>query len=215
MIGVRYKIVERVLDVPLENPAYPGFFMGAYKTVIASWTAEHAIIYRPNIKELGDTPLVRVNSACFTGDIFGDRRCDCTEQMFAAMNEIVKKPGLVIYHFHHEGRGLGFTDKLITYKRMKDENVSTFDAMKSIANTDDLRTYSSAILILNDLGIKRIRLMTNNPCKKKALEDNGIEIVDTVPLIISRPEIRCYLECKRNEQGHAIQFPKEAGRPTL
>jgi len=98
---------------------------------------------------------------------------------------------------------------------MKDEKISTFDAMKSIANTDDLRTYSSAVLILNDLGIKKIRLMTNNPRKKKALEENGIEIVETVPLIISRPEIRNYLKCKRNEQGHSIHFPKETGRLTL
>lgn len=204
MNAVKYSIVDKILDVPLHNPAYSGFFMGAYKTAMANWVAEHALLYQPSIGFLGNVPLVRINSACFTGDIFGDRRCDCTEQLFAAMDLVREEPGLIIYHFHHEGRGLGITSKLATYKQMAKEGLSTFQAMHAVANRDDLRTYASAILILKDLGIDRLRLMTNNPQKKAVLEENGIKVVDTVGLVSERLEIQEYLETKRAEQGHAI-----------
>lgn len=206
MAYVKYKIVEKVLDVALQNPDYPGFFMGAYQTIIGTRVAEHAVVYKPTIEELGENPLVRINSACFTGDIFGDRRCDCTEQMFAAMDMIKDDPGLVIYHFHHEGRGLGFTSKLGTYKRMAKDGVSTFAAMRDEVNQDDLRQYGSAVLILKDLGITRLRLMSNNPIKRQTLEENGIVVTETVPVVIHRQEIRSYLDTKQKEQGHSFNF---------
>lgn len=157
MPTIRYNIVERVLDVPLINEKYPGFFMGGYKTNFATWIAEHAVIYRPSIAELGDSPLLRINSACYTGDIFGDKRCDCTEQLYLAMDSIKESPGIIIYHMHHEGRGLGFTSKLSTYKKMENDGVSTFKAMEDLSNSNDLRTYGSTILILQDLGIRSVR----------------------------------------------------------
>lgn len=206
----KYKIIEKVLDVPLQNIQYPGFMLGAYHTIIGHSSAEHAILYKPRIGELGEAPLVRINSACFTGDIFGDRRCDCTEQLFAAMDQIAANPGLIIYHFHHEGRGLGFTGKLSTYKQMEEEEISTFEAMKNKVDVQDLRRYGSAILILKDLGLTKIRLITNNPEKRGVLENNGIEVVETVPVIIDRPEIRRYLATKQAEQGHAIHFNDRA-----
>ncbi|MDD3371786.1 MAG: GTP cyclohydrolase [Alphaproteobacteria bacterium] len=198
------------MDVPLQNPSYPGFFMGAYKTAMASWVAEHALIYRPSIETLGDAPLVRINSACFTGDIFGDRRCDCTEQMFSALDLIGESAGLLIYHFHHEGRGLGFTSKLETYKKMDAEGVSTFCAMREVSNRNDLRTYASSMVILEDLGITRLRLMTNNPLKKQVLEENGFEVVETVPIVSKRKELKSYLKSKCAEQGHLIDFGEES-----
>jgi GTP cyclohydrolase II len=208
MQTIRYNIVEKVIDVNLRNPNYPGFLMGAYKTNFSTWIAEHAIIYRTSLSELGDNPLVRINSACFTGDIFGDRRCECTEQLFSAMDLIKHEPGLIIYHFHHEGRGLGFSSKLMTYKRMQDEGISTFQAMHDLSNKNDFRNYGSAVLILQDLGIRRIRLITNNPNKKFILEHNGIEVVETVGLVIDRPELRSYLRTKQEEQGHFIDFDR-------
>lgn len=180
--------------------------MGAYKTCFGTWIAEHAILYRPSLSELGDAPLVRINSACFTGDIFGDRRCDCTEQLHSAIERIQHEPGLIIYHLHHEGRGLGLTSKLLTYKRMAEQNISTFAAMNSLSNRNDLRTYGSAVLILHDLGVRRIRLLTNNPNKKFILEQNGIEIAETIGLISERADIKQYLKSKKDEQGHFIDF---------
>lgn len=208
MQTIRYNIVEKTLDVPLDNKNFPNLKMGAYKTNFSTWIAEHAIIYGPNIEALSDCPIVRINSACFTGDIFGDRRCDCTEQLDIAMRRINEDGGLIIYHFHHEGRGLGFSSKLITYKKMMEEGRSTFEAMEEISNKNDLRTYGSAILILNDLGIKRIRLMTNNPNKKFVIESNGIEVVETIGVISKDPSITEYLQTKVNEQGHSIEFEK-------
>lgn len=201
-----YKIIDKVFDVPLRNPNYPDFMLGSYQTLIVSSTAQHGLIYKPKIDELGDVPLVRINSACLTGDIFGDRRCDCTEQLFAAMDMIANDPGLIIYHMHHEGRGLGLTAKLATYKAMEERGISTFEAMRERVSVPDLRKYGSSIAILKDLGINKIRLITNNPEKRKVLEDHGIEVVETVPVLINRPEIRKYLATKRIEQGHSIHF---------
>jgi 3,4-dihydroxy 2-butanone 4-phosphate synthase/GTP cyclohydrolase II len=203
---IRYNIVEKVLDVELYNSAYTGFKMGAYKTCLGTWVAEHAIVYQPSLDALQGTPLLRINSACFTGDIFGDRRCDCTEQLHSALNMLKHDVGIVIYHFHHEGRGLGITSKLSTYKRMAEDGISTFTAMSSLTNVNDLRSYGSAVLILNDLGIRRVRLITNNPNKKFVLEKNGIEVVETIGTIVTRPDVRQYLETKRDEQGHFIDF---------
>lgn len=207
MLLPRYKIIDKVLDVPMQNPSYPGFMMGSYQTLIVSSTAQHALIYKPDVASLTDTvPLVRINSACYSGDIFGDRRCDCTEQLFATMNMIESTPGLILYHFNHEGRGLGFTAKLSTYKKMSEEGISTFDAMIDRVGVPDLRRYGSAIVILKDLGIKKIRLATNNPDKKNVLEENGIEVVETVPVVINRPDIQKYLATKITQQGHTINF---------
>jgi GTP cyclohydrolase II len=206
MQAIRYNIVEKVLDVPLQNPDYPGLFMGSYKTCFGSWVAEHAIIYTEPLSPPGVDPLVRINSACFTGDIFGDRRCDCTEQLFLTMDMVREQGGLIIYHLHHEGRGLGLTAKLSTYKEMAERGVSTFAAMAALTNRNDLRSYGSAVLILNDLGVKRLRLVTNNPNKKFVLEQNGFEIAETVGVISTRPNIRQYLKTKQEEQGHFIDF---------
>jgi len=206
LTNIRYTVVEKVLDVDLQNSSYPGFKMGAYKTCLGTWIAEHALIYYPSLEAVQDAPLLRINSACFTGDIFGDRRCDCTEQLHNALSLIKDSNGIVIYHFHHEGRGLGLTSKLGTYKRMAEEGISTFSAMSALTNTNDLRSYGSAVLILHDLGILRVRLITNNPNKKFVLEKNGIEVIETIGTIVDRPDLRQYLEAKRDEQGHYIDF---------
>jgi len=148
--------------------------------------------------------LVRINSACFTGDIFHDQRCDCNEQLLKAMELIKNEPGLIIYHLHHEGRGLGLVSKLATYKQMAEEGISTFEAMERIVNKNDLRTYGSALLILNDLKIKRLKLITNNPNKKEILEKNGIEVVDVIGSVSQKPSLKRYLKSKAEEQNHMI-----------
>lgn len=204
MESIRYTIVDKVLDVPLQNPAYPGLFVGAYKTCLSTWVAEHAIIYQPSINALGDTPIGRVHSACFTGEIFGDRRCDCSEQLHLAMNRLVAEPGMIIYHLHHEGRGFGLVTKLLAQKHMVEKGITTFQAMKKVVNREDLRTYGSTVCILHDLGIRRLRLLTSNPNKKAVLESNGIEVVETIGLISKRPEIQEYLKTKKYAQRYII-----------
>lgn len=207
MPAVRSQIVDRVLGVPLDNKDFPGFMLGAFKTNVATQVAEHGVVYRPSIKGLGATPLVRLNSACFTGDIFGDRRCDCSEQLQAALHRMRTEPGLLIYHFHHDGRGLGYTAKLAAYKKMLEEHKDSFQATRELVNRADIRTYSSAVAILHSLGITRLRLMSNNPQKRLALEANGIEVVETVGIVSTREDLHNYLLHKQLQQGHSIDRP--------
>lgn len=204
MLAVRSQIVERVLGVPLQNADFPGFMLGAFKTNVATQTTEHGVVYRPSIEGLGLTPLVRINSACFTGDIFGDRRCDCSEQLQAALRRMLTEPGLVIYHFHHDGRGLGYTAKLAAYKKMLEEHKDSFQATRELANRADIRTYGSAVAILRSLGITRLRLLSNNPRKRLALESNGIQVVETVGIVSTREDLHNYLLSKQVRQGHSI-----------
>jgi len=204
MLGLRSQIIDRVLGVPLENSDYPGFMLGAFKTNVATQTAEHGVIYRPSIEGLGPTPLVRINSACFTGDIFGDRRCDCSEQLQVALTRMITEPGLVIYHLHHDGRGLGYTAKLAAYKKMIEEKKDSFQATCELANRADIRTYSSSVAILHSLGITRVRLLSNNPRKRYALETNGIEVVETIGIVSTREDLHGYLLSKQLRQGHLI-----------
>ena len=207
MKTIRYEVVESIVGIPLVHEHFQGFMMGGFKTVLASTVAEHAILYKPSIQSLKDTvPLVRINSACFTGDIFGDRRCDCNEQLIEALKMIEKEGGLVIYHFHHEGRGVGFTSKLRTYQMMEDPSVNTFEAMNTLTNRMDLRNYGSAVLILQNLGIRRLQLITNNPNKRLVLEENGIEVVSTRKVVINRPAIKKYLVTKQEIQGHSMDI---------
>lgn len=203
--AIRHRVIERVLGVPLQRAEYPGFRMGAIKTNLASSVAEHGLVYRPDIDLLGPDPLVRINSACFTGDIFGDMRCDCSDQLRAAFDMIRAQPGLIIYHFHHEGRGVGYTSKLAAYKRMLDDGMDTFEATRDIVNRVDLRSYGAAVAILHDLGLTTVRLLTNNPEKRIVLEANGISVVETVPVRPRRShELHAYLASKRRAQGHVF-----------
>ena len=198
------RVVDRVLDVPLQNAELPGFMLGAFRTEVGAQAAEHGIIYRPGIEGLGPCPLVRINSACFTGDIFGDTRCDCSEQLQIALQQVLIEPGLVIYHLHHDGRGLGYTQKLAAYKRMLEEGTDSFEAASDVAGRADFREYGSAVAILRNLGISRIRLLTNNPGKRSALEARGIEVVDMVGIVSTREELRPYLLSKQLRQAHQI-----------
>jgi GTP cyclohydrolase II len=198
------QVVDRVLDIPLQNAELPGFMLGAFRTQVGTQAAEHGIIYRPSIEGLGPYPLVRINSACFTGDIFGDRRCDCSEQFQAALKRILVEPGLVIYHFHHDGRGLGYTTKLAAYKKMLEEDKDSFEATCDVASRADIRVYSSTAAILHNLGITRLRLLTNNPWKRSALEARGIEVVEMVGIVSTREDLRNYLLSKQLRQGHLI-----------
>jgi GTP cyclohydrolase II len=205
MSGTKLQIVDKVFGIPLTSPDREKFFLGSYKIAYKNAETETAILYSPELENLGPAPLVRINSACFTSDIFGDQRCDCNEQLNQAMDALSKEAGLIIYHFHHEGRGAGLTTKLRVTSRMLSQNISTFEAMRLELSKQDLRQYRTAVLILNDLGITRVRLMTNNPEKIAALQSGGIEIVSTEKIFSYRPNLAVYLASKVQEQGHSIE----------
>ncbi len=150
--------------------------------------------------------LVRVHSSCATGDIFGSLRCDCGPQLHKAM-EIVEKEGKgVVVYMNQEGRGIGLMNKIRTYK-LQEEGVDTVDANTQLGFKDDERDYGVGAQILRAIGVKKIRLLTNNPVKRAGLEGYGLEIVETVHNEIAPNKFNAhYLETKRDRMGHFLEL---------
>ncbi len=147
---------------------------------------------------------VRVHSECLTGDIFHSLKCDCGQQLDAAMRIIEEKKGAVIY-LRQEGRGIGIINKILAYKH-QEQGMDTIEANEALGLEADYRDYSIAADILESLGIKQIRLITNNPDKIENLTAHDIEVVERIPLIIPANEInRAYLETKKNSMGHLLK----------
>jgi len=144
---------------------------------------------------------IRIHSECLTGDLFTSKRCDCGEQLDAAMQVAAEKGGVVLY-LRQEGRGMGLIPKLKAYN-IQDTGVNTADANTHLGFAVDSREYGEAIAMMHDLGISKVHLLTNNPLKVKALEDSDIEVVSRVPVIISpKEENKKYMETKRDLMGH-------------
>nr|MBQ6740683.1 GTP cyclohydrolase II [Synergistaceae bacterium] len=155
-----------------------------------------------NLRDESDSILVRVHSECFTGDVLGSLRCDCGPQLHAAMAHIAEEGRGVVLYMRQEGRGIGLLNKLKAYK-LQDEGLDTVDANIALGFPPDMRDYRTGAEILMDLGLKRIRLMTNNPKKITGLEHYGIEIVDRVPLLIKANKFNeKYLNTKEVRMGH-------------
>ena len=155
--------------------------------------------------------LVRVHSQCLTGDAFGSMRCDCGGQLDLAMRAIAQEGrGLVIYEFQ-EGRGIGLMAKLQAYE-LQDAGFDTIEANHALGFKTDLRDFSLAAAILHDLRVRRVRLLTNNPRKVRALEDGGIEIVERLPCDVGpTAHSLAYLRTKKREMGHTVSL--DAHRP--
>ncbi|MGB3842205.1 MAG: bifunctional 3,4-dihydroxy-2-butanone-4-phosphate synthase/GTP cyclohydrolase II [Bacteroidales bacterium] len=154
--------------------------------------------------EADESILVRVHSSCVTGDIFGSYKCDCGPQLHRAMQMIENEGKGVIVYMNQEGRGIGLLNKLKAY-HLQEEGLDTVDANLALGFKDDERDYGIGAQILRALGAKKIRLITNNPIKKIALEGYGLEIVETIPLEIEpNPYNRFYLQTKATKMGHKI-----------
>ncbi|GAA0034181.1 GTP cyclohydrolase II [Brevibacterium metallidurans] len=151
-------------------------------------------------------PLVRVHSECMTGDVFGSHRCDCGEQLDRAMHTIAEEGGAIIYLTGHEGRGIGLSNKIRAYA-LQDAGLDTVDANLRLGLSDDARDYRAAAAILTEMGLTRIRLLTNNPAKTRALENLGITVEAVVPLEVpSRPENARYLATKQTRMHHTLHL---------
>ncbi len=154
--------------------------------------------------ELGDTALVRVHSECLTGEAFGSLKCECGPQLQAALDSIEQDGGVVIYMRGHEGRGIGLINKLRAYA-LQEDGLDTVDANLALGLPADARDYAAAAGILSDLGVSKVRLLTNNTDKVKQLRELGLDVVEQVPLIVGvGPNNHQYLETKRDRMGHLI-----------
>jgi 3,4-dihydroxy 2-butanone 4-phosphate synthase/GTP cyclohydrolase II len=148
--------------------------------------------------------LVRVHSSCFTGDIFGSLRCDCGPQLHKAMEMVEKEGKGVVIYLNQEGRGIGLLNKIKAY-RLQDEGLDTVQANLKLGFGEDERDYGVGASIMRELGLGKVRLISNNPVKRAGLEGYGIEIVETIPLVIeSNPHNKFYLETKANKMGHDL-----------
>jgi len=166
---------------------------------------EHVALVKGDISPEDDV-LVRVHSACLTGDVFASLRCDCGEQLHRAMEMVGKEGKGVIIYMNQEGRGIGLTNKIKAY-HLQEMGRDTVEANIELGFKDDLREYGIGAQILVDLGVKKMRLMTNNPRKIVGLEGYGVEVTGRVPVQIEPNEKNVrYLKTKKNKMGHLLEF---------
>jgi len=182
---------------------YGVFRVYAYASDITG--EEHVALVMGDITET-DEVLVRVHSSCLTGDVFHSSRCDCGEQLDRAFERVAAEKKGVILYLLQEGRGIGLVNKLKAYE-LQDQGDDTIEANAKLGFAPDIREYGTGSQILRDLGVRKIRLMTNNPAKYVAIEGFGLEIVERVPLEIAPSSTtRKYLEAKKKKLGHILEL---------
>ena len=154
--------------------------------------------------------LVRVHSECMTGDIFGSLRCDCGDQLHRAMGMIEKEGAGVIIYLRQEGRGIGLVNKLKAYELQLKKGLDTVEANLKLGFKDDMRDYGIGAQMLSNLGVRKMRLLTNNPKKMVGLDGYGLSIEEQIPIEVAPNEHnRCYLECKKLKMGHLLQLVEQ------
>ncbi|MBI2858359.1 MAG: bifunctional 3,4-dihydroxy-2-butanone-4-phosphate synthase/GTP cyclohydrolase II [Chloroflexi bacterium] len=203
LIGYRLrheKLVQRVAQAKLPTK-YGEFLAIGYRSDLEP--GEHVALVIGDIA--GEVPiLVRVHSECLTGDVFGSMRCDCGDQFELAMKAISEEGRGVLLYMRQEGRGIGFHNKMRAYE-LQDGGMDTVEANTCLGFAPDLRDYGIGAQILADLGLKNIRLLTNNPKKVVGLQGYGLQVVETVPIVAEpNPFNRRYLETKQQKLGHLL-----------
>lgn len=189
---------EQVVKMPTD---YGDFDLHLYRSVVDG--EHHLALVKGEISPKKKT-LVRVHSECLTGDIFGSRRCDCGEQLHRAMQMINAEGGVLLYMRRHEGRGIGLAGKIHAYK-LQEEGLDTVEANLKLGFAAELRDYGIGAQILFDLGVRKMRFLTNNPKKVVGLEAYGLKIVELVPIKSApNPHNAKYLETKRLKMGHLL-----------
>jgi 3,4-dihydroxy 2-butanone 4-phosphate synthase/GTP cyclohydrolase II len=206
----REQLIKRAESVTMPT-AWGDFTLHAYESIVDA--QPHLAICKGGIGDLGpdglpivheEPVLVRVHSECLTGDVFGSQRCDCGPQLSAAMTLIEQAGKGAVIYLRQEGRGIGLLNKLHAYK-LQEQGLDTVEANERLGLPIDKRDYGIGSQILRDLGIRKIRIMTNNPKKIHGLEGYGLSIVDHVPVRVEPGEHnRQYLETKKLKMGHRL-----------
>jgi 3,4-dihydroxy 2-butanone 4-phosphate synthase/GTP cyclohydrolase II len=196
----REKLIE--LEQRVKMPTdYGTFDLLLYRATMNQ--EHHLALVKGNVAD-GKPVLVRVHSECLTGDVFGSRRCDCGSQLHAALKQIEREGRGIVLYMRQEGRGIGLAAKIHAYK-LQEDGFDTVQANLKLGYPADLREYGLGAQILFDLGVRQIRLLTNNPKKVVGLAGYGLQIVETVPIRIeSNPHNKSYLRTKRTKMGHKL-----------
>jgi 3,4-dihydroxy 2-butanone 4-phosphate synthase/GTP cyclohydrolase II len=197
------KLVERVVEARI--PTRHGEFAAiGYRSLVDD--RQHIALVRGDIGD-GEGVLTRVHSECLTGDVFGSMRCDCGEQLDYALAAVAEEGrGVVLYIRGHEGRGIGLLHKLAAY-RLQDEGFDTVDANVNLGLPVDSRDYGVGSQILYDIGVRSMRLLTNNPVKRAAIEGYGLSIQERIPISLpANEENRGYLQTKADRLGHQLDL---------
>jgi 3,4-dihydroxy 2-butanone 4-phosphate synthase/GTP cyclohydrolase II len=201
-------LVRRAASAPLPT-AWGAFEAVAYDNDVDHHT--HVALVRGRWKP-GEAVLVRVHSKCLTGDVFGSERCDCGPQLHAALGQIARAGKGVLLYLDQEGRGIGLANKLKAYQ-LQDQGLDTAEANLKLGFKPDLRDYGIGAQILRDLGVRKMRLLTNNPKKIVGLEGYGLEVVERVPIEMpASRRNRAYLLAKRDKLGHLLTLPPPVSR---
>ena len=199
---VKSKTVEQVAEARLPTDSGEFRIIG-YRSLASN--EEFVVLARGDLREDRAIP-VRIHSQCLTGDVFGSVKCDCGRQLHAAMELIAREGRGAIVYQQQEGRGIGIINKIRAYA-LQDEGADTIEANERLGLAVDLRCYEQCAEILRDLGANRVRLMSNNPEKMRALERMGLEVVERIALVTAPTDAAMgYLRTKKEKMGHLLEL---------